>query len=302
MFEAATSFNQSCEWNSISSLLSAQSMFSDSGLVRSSYNDLLVAWSAAAQDDTVEYVTLDAGNVQYGANDESIHNNVVAARDYLRNTLNWTIYDNGIYYRQPDPTGLLLDWRCTGYSSTQAANWTTEQREGNPRTSPWWDARWVNLTGGYVYPNLLEFNTPGTYVTNPYQPRDRAYNSGVSAIDITTNPTPSAISAQNLQDIRPYIEEFETVAVIQEWDWDDSSWDPSPTYRIHADDFNEIGRALNNIQDKLICTQYESSEYCFSRENRCGTRYTTHNSPDKSTNNYTVYGDYCGTCHGRQNC
>jgi surface protein len=300
MFMSAQSFNQSCEWTSISSLLSAEEMFVDTNLNRNNYNNLLRAW--ATTENIQSYVIFNAGSVQYGGAD-STGQNAITARSTLTNDYNWTIYDNGLFYTLPDPADLLINWQCNGYSNAAAAAMPEGVPGVDPRSASDWEGTWVsgNLApSGYAFPNLGEFQSPWNPVSTPYQPRNQSYNSGVTGIDISLNPIPSGISAENLQDVYNYINEFESVAVIQQFDW--NTWNPQQNDIITALDFNKIGQALNDIKDKLICTQYENNIYCLSRLNRCASRCTSNYSPNYSTNKYTVCTGRCSTSHGRQGC
>ncbi len=88
MFRGASSFDQDLgDWNVVS-LINATNLFSGAAISTTNYNNLLIGWANTA--------TLQ-NNVQFGAGTATYADcaAVLAARDTLINTYNWTISDGG---------------------------------------------------------------------------------------------------------------------------------------------------------------------------------------------------------------
>jgi surface protein len=86
MFEEATSFNGDLSAWDVSSVTSMSNMFNGVDLSTTSYDALLIGWSALQLQNSVSF---SAGNSQYSSE-------VVDARAKLINDFNWNIEDDGI--------------------------------------------------------------------------------------------------------------------------------------------------------------------------------------------------------------
>ena len=151
MFRSASAFDQSLATWDIGSAESMDGMFLDAGLSVENYDSTLISWAGQSVQPGVVF---DGGSSQYCA--------AAVSRQYLIDSLGWSISDGGIKCYQPDE--LVMTWTTTAAGDMLDAG-VVIPILSSPGTNynVDWNNDGVDDVTGLTGPVAYEFANPGTY-------------------------------------------------------------------------------------------------------------------------------------------